>query len=155
AAGAARRRVRQRAAAWDARHRPVHRRPAVVQDTPVARLKNAAATIDFPQDLDQCVDVSVRRFNAPVVARPRRCDLDARLDSKEGRATLQWSLDPSCIAAGVDRSDASLAPSAALPDQLTLLLLTKIGDLPFDPGNFAASGGTLPWTKPGTPADER
>jgi hypothetical protein len=44
-------------------------------------------------------------------------------------------------------------PKAALPDRITALLLTSIGDFPCDPANFAEAGNALRWTPRGAPRD--
>jgi hypothetical protein len=115
-------------------------------DTTPEQLKDVAATIDFAQDLDQCLDLVLRRVEAPVVQRPRRCEVGAALARAGDRVVIHWTLGPPCIAAGVDRADATLAPTAQLPERLAMVLLTEIDDFPFDPKNFAVTGNTLPWT---------
>ena len=115
------------------------------------RLKEVSATIDLREDLDQCLDVTVRNLPAPAVARSRRCDMKTDMRRDGDRVTMRWELGPVCISKGVDLANEINVPKAALPERMTALLLTSIGDFPFDPANFAAAGSLLPWTPRGSP----
>jgi hypothetical protein len=113
-----------------------------------ARLAGVAATIDFAQDLVLCSDLTRRDPVVPALARPRRCDLVTKYERRDDEVVLRWALSAACLAAGVDRAHSSEGPKAALPEHLTALLLTDIGDFPRDPQNFAAWGSELPWKAP-------
>jgi hypothetical protein len=119
--------------------------------TDPALLTGVSATIDLRQDLEQCIDQTIRNVPPPVIERPRRCDLRTALTRDGDRVTLRWDLDAVCIAKGVDRADPTLSPTAQLPDQLKMVLLTSIGDFPQSPVNFAAWDKSLLWT-PRSPA---
>jgi hypothetical protein len=109
-------------------------------------LANAAATVDLAADLDECVDITMRRGHPLPSRRPRTCDMTAQASTSGDRVTLRWGLTRECVSAGVDRRDGT-DPKMKLPDRVTLLLLTGIGDLPFDPANFTKDGGLLEWHK--------
>jgi hypothetical protein len=115
------------------------------------RLKDVSATIDLREDLDQCLDVTVHNLPAPEIQRSRRCDMKTAVGRDGDRVTVRWELGPLCIAKGVDIANSVDLTKAALPDRMTALLLTSIGDFPFDPANFAAGGTSLPWTPRGSP----
>jgi hypothetical protein len=115
------------------------------------RLKDVSATIDLREDLDQCLDVTVHNLPAPQIERSRRCDMKTNVRREGDRVAVRWELGPLCIAKGVDVANAVDLTKAALPDRITALLLTSIGDFPFDPANFAAGGTSLPWTPQGSP----
>ena len=117
------------------------------------RLKEVSATIDLREDLDQCLDVTVRNLPAPAIQRPRRCDMKTAVRRDNDRVTVRWELGPVSISMGVDLANSVNAPKAALPDRITALLLTSIGDFPFDPANFAAAGSLLPWMPRGVPRE--
>jgi hypothetical protein len=103
-----------------------------------AQLKRVAGTVEFTEDLQGF-------FKKRPGERTRRCDLDAKLVAEPPVVTVEWNLDPGCIAKGVDRADPSAAPVARLPDRITLRLLTRMDELPFNPGNFTESQAELPW----------
>jgi len=62
------------------------------------RLKAVAATIDFRQDLEQCIDVTVHNLPGPAIDRPRRCEMRTEVKRDGDRVTLRWDLGPVCIA---------------------------------------------------------
>jgi hypothetical protein len=115
------------------------------------RLKDVSATIDLREDLDQCLDVTVHNLPAPAIQRSRRCDMKTDVRRDGDRVTVRWELGPVCISKGVDVANSFNVPKAALPASITALLLTSIGDFPFDPANVAAAGNSLPWTPRGSP----
>jgi len=117
------------------------------------RLKDVAATIDFPEELDQCLDHTVHNLPAPAIERPRRCDMKTDVRRDRDRVLVRWELGPVCIAKGVDLANSLNVPKAAAPDRITALLLTSIGDFPFDPAHFTAAGNALPWTPRDAPRD--
>jgi hypothetical protein len=118
--------------------------PLAWSDTDPARLSAVAATIEFRGDLEQCVERG--RVTAFAVERERRCDVVARLAREADRVTMQWDLNATCLARGIDGSFGSIPPMSHLPESMTMLLLTEIGDLPHDPADFSAWGETLSWT---------
>jgi len=106
-----------------------------------------SATVEFREDLQQCLDNN-DPYTPFAVVRPRRCPLKAALKRDNDRVTAAWDLDAACIATGVDRTDAASEPTAEFPDSMTVVVLTDITGLPFAPRNFALSEERwLPWDR--------
>lgn len=110
------------------------------------RLKEVAATIEFREDFERCVNPDPGYPAMPrLVDRSRRCNMNADMKLESSNLTVSWDLNHGCISKGVDSADPSQGPSARFPDRIVLLLLTDINDLPFDPGDFTQTNRWLPW----------
>jgi hypothetical protein len=110
------------------------------------QLLSISATVEFREDLEQCLDRN-DRYTRPAVERLRRCPLKASLERAGERVTARWELDATCIAKGVDRQAGADEPTGEFPERMVVAVLTEMAGLPFEPANFAEHQASLPFDR--------
>jgi hypothetical protein len=131
----------------DAADRAAHERETFSQSA----LTSLTVEWSFDHVPPRATAQSASRSTTPAVQRSRRCDMKTSVRREDERVALRWELGPVCIAKGLDVANAFNVPKASLPNRLNALLLTSIGDFPFDPANFADAGNSLPREPRGLP----